>query len=750
MKTKGFIRKTVLSVALLVAMVMSMLAGAVMASAEPPTYSEQEINPDAKGRVTVTKYIANAPVSVPGNGSGTQADQSAINTLDPASSNKNHYSTLEGATFVLIKIKDLTYLKSYYSGSNEDALTYTAADLTDVDVSSGTNTSWTAKYKGEAINNADGQSIFKCKTDSNGVATMSNLPLGIYVLREINPPAHVGTVSQDSLISIPMVNSASSDNTGSDAVSKWLYDIYVYPKNTAADATVNINKVGMGDTPLSDVVFQLWYVDLGSDGQLLKTGEPAAVNWQRYNNINYTTDTYGSVAISDLKGSQYGRQYKLVEVSASNGYIADSNPIYFHIDKDRIIHWNAESDGANGCSNTNYGGRFPANNVTTDSTKELTVKIHNEKPTFEKLVQSNPNESTTKWDHDAEYAINQEIQYRLNFYVPTNAANLSNLKVEDIPCNGITDGTNVTITYMDGTETKTLETTKYVVASTAQGGGGFTVDLKNGAADLAGKQVTLLYSAKLNQKAEIKSNGNLNTAQLTYSTRFGSETGTDNGITNTIKDKCNVYTFEYVVTKYKDKIADTNKLKDNETVEFQLLDTGKTVIPVVVVNETDGIYRLADAAEIANDADEGNQKKTTTTMKTGTSENRKGMLTIQGLANTTATNKYYLKETKTISGYNLLTSPFEITVNVSETTIWTTTDIADVVDTSGNRTQILREYQSVTFGADSVASGSIVNKKGFVLPQTGSMGYLLFCTVGIVLVAGGTVMLFGTRKKKIR
>ena len=43
-----------------------------------------------------------------------------------------------------------------------------------------------------------------------------------------------------------------------------------------------------------------------------------------------------------------------------------------------------------------------------------------------------------------------------------------------------------------------------------------------------------------------------------------------------------------------------------------------------------------------------------------------------------------------------------------------------------------------------------MNKKGFTLPRTGSMGYLLFCTVGILLIGGGAMLLFGGRKKKIR
>lgn len=218
----------------------------------------------------------------------------------------------------------------------------------------------------------------------------------------------------------------------------------------------------------------------------------------------------------------------------------------------------------------------------------------------------------------------------------------------------------------------------------------------------------------------IAGNGNGNTATLTYSKFIGSTDTTTYAIT----DEARVYTYQYQITKYKDSVADSNKLGTGETVSFQLLDKDKNLIDVFKIS--DGVYRVALSTETGLE-----------TMTTGD----QGKLRIQGLENGT----YYLKETKTINNYNLLSKPFEIKLDVTRTTTWS----AD-----GNYkadSQVVKTYDDTTFNlTDAMGTGTIVNKKGFVLPQTGSMGYLLFCAVGIVLIAGGTMLIFGGRKKKIR
>lgn len=756
MKTKGFIRKTVLSVALLVAMVMSMLAGAVMASAETPTYSEQEIDPNKTGSVTVTKYVANETLPDKTDGTGLSGQTVA-----------DGYSPLQGAEFVLIQVENIEFLKKFYDGQTHDDIS--VPSLTDFEYipAQGENLA-SYKWKSNAIN-AD-KIHTTAATNANGVCTFSELPLGIYVLMEISAPSQIGVKAVNSLISIPMVNSETSDNTGTAEKSMWLYDIHVYPKNQASDSTVVVTKVGNnGTTALTAGVtnFKLYAVDFTENKALKKTSDTAdaPVDWKPYpdeNNNTFSTNTSdGKATIGNLKAGQYGTQFKLVEVSAPAGFIVDSTPIYFYIDKDRIIHWNQSTD-TNGCVNQDFGDRFPnadptdTNNVTDNKT--LAFNLRNIQPTFNKKVASNPDQGTSSWGNDAQYAINETIKYQLQFDAPANASQLKNLIVTDIPQKGIRDDSS-TITISTGSPTTQLtKDTHYTVEAVNaadDNGTGFKVTFTpDGKTAVQGKSVSIEYSAKLNGDAVIAQNGNQNTAQLDYSTRFGSDTEDDNNKLYTIKDSANVYTFQYKVTKYKDSVADTNKLSGEgdkvETVQFQLLDTNKNIIKVVAVDSEKGIYRLADATETGDDTMTTGTKVVKNEDPQAVTEDYRGTLTIQGLAKTTTSNQYFLKEVKTITGYNLLSSPFPIEVDISHGTTWTDNS------TWNDKTLTKKVFSAPdlkkgeTAKPDGLDEGSVINKKGFVLPQTGSMGYLLFCTVGIVLVAGGTVMLFGTRKKKIR
>lgn len=689
--------KKIAALLLILALILPMVpfaASAAEGSADPAL-----IDTGKTGSITVTKY-ATANNSRPGN-PGTGMSGQTI---------PEGYTTLKGATFKLFKIADAAKVVEYYNGT----------DTTTYDVS---------KFQ---YNEADGKATYDgaqvtavsdgATTNENGVCTFSNLAVGIYVLKEVTAPDQITTpLAETCLISIPMVNTETSSNNEN---ASWMYDVYVYPKNHASTGTVELTKVDQNNAPLENVVFELYKKEFQANGELT-TDDWAKVTTTTNNagtstSLSLETDSNGKLTVANLPSGLYGTQYKLVEVSAPNGYIVNQTPLYFKVNTNNKIIWNTDTTGE--CQNKNTG--VTAHDDSTDTTK-LSITLCNELPSLTKEVQEN---GGTTWKTDEQYRLDDEITYRLTVYVPNNVAELDMFEIKDVPQGGITDSENssdYTVTYGDTANAcnQSLTADKYTltkIEASGNNGQGFKLSLTDATA--AGKFIQIVYKAHMNANAVIAGIGNGNTATLTYSKSIGDGTGN-----YTITDEARVYTYQFQITKYKDSVADANKLGAGEQVEFQLLDASKKPMKVVKLGE--GKYRLA----IGTDSDTDKLDKMVT--------NTDSTILIQGLEN----GIYYLKETKTIKGYNLLSAPFAIQVNVTETTTWTS---------GGGFTatgKVVKTYDSTNYDVtNAMGTSTIINKKGFVLPQTGGMGYLLFCTVGIVLIAGGAALIFGGRKKKIR
>lgn len=663
------------------------------------------------GSITVTKY-ATADNSRPGNPGTGMSGQTP-----PANSS---YTPLKGAEFVLVQIYGATDVMNYYNGTGNDLVLDTTKLVK-------TESGW--QYNNVLV---DQGNIKTGITAENGEYVFSGLSVGIYVLKEVTAPNQITTpLAEDSLISIPMVNTASSSNNGN---AEWMYNVFVYPKNHASTGTVELTKQDQNGAKLKDVTFQLSKAEFQSteSGLALPKNENNEIIWtdvtKTVNNsgseqtLNFTTGADGKLSLANLPSGLYGTQYKLVEVSAPNGYIVNQTPLYFKVNKDNTMSWNAATGEKGDCNNANTG---VVGTPTVTEGSKLSITLRNELPSLTKEVQEN---GGTTWKTDEQYRLDDEITYRLTVYVPNNVEKLGKFEIKDVPQVGITDSENssdFTVTYGDAANAcnQSLTADKYTltkIEASGNNGQGFKLSLTDATA--AGKFIQIVYKAHMNSKAVIAENGNGNTATLTYSKSIGG--GDEN---YTITDEARVYTYQFQITKYKDSVADANKLGAGEQVEFQLLDAGKK--PMKVVKLPDGAYRLA----IGTDSDTDKLDKMVT--------NTDSTILIQGLEN----GIYYLKETKTINGYNLLSAPFAIQVNVTETTTWTS---------GGGFTatgKVVKTYDSTNYDVtNAMGTSTIINKKGFVLPQTGGMGYLLFCTVGIVLIAGGAALIFGGRKKKIR
>ena len=116
-----------------------------------------------------------------------------------------------------------------------------------------------------------------------------------------------------------------------------------------------------------------------------------------------------------------------------------------------------------------------------------------------------------------------------------------------------------------------------------------------------------------------------------------------------------------------------------------------------------------------------------------------------GLANGT----YYLVETETQTGYNLLSGPVKVELNITYMAKWTE---KNTYDSEGHL--IHHDVSSLKeefVGGDTVGLGyktqTIINRKGFKLPTTGGFGTLLFSGIGVLLVVAGVGVLLSLKKK---
>ena len=97
--------------------------------------------------------------------------------------------------------------------------------------------------------------------------------------------------------------------------------------------------------------------------------------------------------------------------------------------------------------------------------------------------------------------------------------------------------------------------------------------------------------------------------------------------------------------------------------------------------------------------------------------NDQGILKIYGLAEGT----YYLTETKTADGYNLLSNKVKVVIKATYNA--TTGKLEDTA--SGSNT-----IDTTTHFVDT----NVVNKKGFTLPSTGGQGMVALVAAGICLM----------------
>lgn len=546
---------------------------------------------------------------------------------------------------------------------------------------------------GDAIKPDQGFSepVATATTNENGIAEFPNLDLGMYVVIETGTPDKVTSPVKPFLVSVPM--------TSVNNPNQWLYDIHVYPKNGTTYGEVKIVKTGRvgSGTPskLSGVNFTLEKWDeTANEWKSVTTSDKDGKAF------NLKTDKNGEISVSGLSQGKY--RFIEQSIDGNNTYIIDQTPIEFEVTKEGKIKYKEETPQA-----------------------AISIPVINDSPDVEKNVIKDGEPKK-----EADYSVGDHVPYQITVTVPMNIAKLKTFTVTDTPTNLIFDGVNENFKVQygvkgeDGTVTyQDVDAEAYTVTSGTPVNG-FTVEFHTDKmAVYAGKEIIIKYTATLQSTADQTGAGNRNDVSLVYGRKIdvnGNEDGQKE-----IHDGTFVYTFKVKVHKIAD---DTQKgLKD---VEFDLYK-----------KDENGTITGKDAEALGLNPNKHWTKVNKEPLKTDAN----GNVEQGGLAN----GEYYLVETKTAAGYNLLKAPFKVTLSIQAETTW---DETSVYDENGNLLKHTVDKKTTTFtggdeGGKTEYTVTVVNRKGFNLPTTGGFGTLLFSGIGVLLVVAGVGVLLSLKKK---
>jgi len=628
-------------------------------------------------------------------------------------------AALKDTGFTLYQVMDTNTLLAYYNDN-------TTADQVDVKdyftnyaenkTAAGLKTAYATAYKSEV------------RTDENGKATFTELPVGMYLVIETKTPQAVTMPVEPFLVSIPMTR-IGDKTTGADNQNQkeWLYDVTVYPKNSIAKGTVKLvkqGKQGSTTTPLPGVKFTLNKKnDTDDDYTAVKT--------------DIVTDNKGEISLKDLAKGRYYLQETGYTDGNDKGYILNTTgKFYFDID---------ENGKAVKVDDT-IDGKVDDASFTIDST-HATLTVTNYKPDIVKTVTKRDGTTTS---HEADYGVGDAVPYTLTIKVPENITSLKTFTVTDttVKAQLIQNKDSVKISGKNnaGGDVTLAESAYTITVAPDANNSVMTVAFTPSAlTDVAGGEITITYTATVQDTAVVAGNGNVNTAKIVYSRKTNLTEETGGNKPYEITDKGVVYTFGLNIHKTaKGGTKDGAGLKDVTFDLYKKVDTetlnGNSKYPFC--GQEYAAISGDDAVKLGlttNSAENWIKVKTLTT-----GEN--GYVSAKSLPSGT----YKLVETKTVNGYNLLSKPVDAKLNLTYAAGWTTTT---TYDTYGNQTKSTITTPTYKRDGETVTPGEeieIINRAGFTLPVTGGFGTLLFSGIGVLLVLAGVGVLFSLKKKSNR
>lgn len=465
----------------------------------------------------------------------------------------------------------------------------------------------------------------------------------------------------------------------------WLYDVHVYPKNKTTYGSVTLEKKGNNTTALSGVTFVLQKQNGTGWTNVTK-------NEKNNSDLSLVTNPEGKINVEGLSQGTY-RFIETDRGTNNYGYIMDGATAYqFTVNADGTITYGTNTNGTN--TNAN-----------------ITITVNNEKPDMTKQVKDR---ETGEWKQDADYNVGDMVPYKITVDVPSNITKLKEFTLTDTPTNLKDDIKSVVVKCGERTLTKGAEYT--IEQKESENGFKITFDTSK----MAGGQLVITYNAELLSSAVTTTAGNTNSAKLEYSNKI--LPGQDDPDKDYIENTTTVYTFGLQVLKKAENEKGT-PLKD---VEFDLYK-----------EDAAGTITGNAAKALGLDFSKKWLKINTKSLKT----NENGEVPQSGLAN----GIYYLVETKTKEGYNLLKAPVKVELNIKYTTT------KSVTGENGVKHEVTKtEFKENDSSSNGTHTETIINKKGFTLPITGGMGTIAITALGVALAFAGVLIIGASRKKTVK
>jgi fimbrial isopeptide formation D2 family protein/LPXTG-motif cell wall-anchored protein len=417
---------------------------------------------------------------------------------------------------------------------------------------------------------------------------------------------------------------------------------------------------------------------------------------------------------------------------------------------------------------------------------DVTAAVKNTKPSVEKKI-------LTPAPKDANAAgIGDTVAFQISGKVP-NYEGYKNYfyVINDTLSSGLTFDGAQNVVVKVGDATLTADTDYLVLTSSTtpavSNGHTFEIAFKHIKNYEINADITVTYTATVNQDAEVGTPGNTNTTSVTYSNNPNDSShgdpennpqpDKDVPTGNSAPDRTVTYVAELDLTKYKDTIASDNLLAG---ATFTLTGQSTVVVgtgtDIYVANDNGAYWKLKDGTYTTTaphgdiedadgnvklesnysyyDATEPDQRYTLTSVTqyesktedvfmSGTSDNT-GKIVFKGLGAGT----YTLTEVVTPTGYNTAAPiTFTIVIDVPE-------KVLDGNEAASFSVTSVTPAGSVSVsGADQsgkATSGvyltNVIDNSGSTLPSTGGIGTTIFYIVGGIMVAGAVVFLLTKRR----